>query len=126
MPEFLTTLWNGFTGLFSGIPEGLIAVVVYVGGTLLALWAGYNVVRRMPKLLAIILWTLLFALLVTPTVSEGQNAGIAPALIGMVFGMLIKDKNLILYNGLSMLLVWGISLLVAYCLDSYFKYRRLN
>lgn len=123
VPNFITTVWHGFLSLFDGIPEGLIAVSVYVGGTLIALWAWYNVIRRLPTGLATVLWILMFALLATPTVSEGNNAGLAPALIGLVFGIVTKDKSLMLYNTMSMLLVMGLGLLIAYCVHQYLRNR---
>ena len=121
VPDFLTTMWSGFLSLFDGIPEGVIAVSVYIGGTIIALWAWYNVVRVLPKVLAVTLWVMLFALLATPTVSEGDNAGLAPALIGLVFGVVTKDKTVMLYNMLSMLLVMGLGLLIAYCVNHYLR-----
>lgn len=123
MPDFFTSMWNGFLNLFDGIPEGVIAVSVYIGGTIIALWAWYNVVRIFPRGLAVALWVMLFGLLATPTVSEGDNAGLAPALIGLVFGVVTKDKTVILYNMMSMLLVMGLGLLVAYFVQQYLRNR---
>lgn len=124
MPNVFSQMWQGFLGLFDGIPEGVIAVTVYVGGTLLALWAWYNVVRRLPSGLAVGLWMFLLAMLATPTVSEGPNAGLAPAIIGLVFGVVTKDKSLVIYNLMSMILVFGLGMLVAYLLNLYWLKRR--
>ncbi len=40
-------------------------------------------------------WIIVFAILLTPTVSEGTNASIAPAIFGLIFGVLTKDQALV-------------------------------
>lgn len=119
MLEQITLWWNQFLSLFDGIPEQSIAVTVYIGGTLIALWAWYNVTKRLPSPIGGISWIIVFACLVTPTVSEGDNAGIAPALIGLLFGILTKEQPLILSNLMAIFSVIGIGCLVGYCWSKY-------
>ncbi len=54
--------------------------------------------RRLPTTLGAISWLVVFAILVTPTVSEGPNASVAPAIFGLLFGVLTKDSPLIWSN----------------------------
>ncbi len=115
--------WYQFLGLFDGIPEDNIAVTVYVGGTVLALYCWYSIARRLPSPLGGITWIILFACLATPTVSEGDNAGLAPALIGLIFGILTKEQPLIWSNLASILFVASIGFLIGFC---WSKYRNLK
>jgi MFS superfamily sulfate permease-like transporter len=117
--ESIAAVWNAFLSLFDAIPEDAIAITVYVGGTLLALWAWHNLTRRLPSPLGGILWVMLFAILATPTISEGNNAGIAPAIIGLIFGVLTKEQHLILGNAAAILFVGGLSFLVGFCWSKY-------
>lgn len=115
-------MWTNFLNLFDGIPESTLAVVVYVGGTLLALYAWYGITRRIPSPFGGILWIFAFALLATPTISEGENAGIAPALIGVIFGALTGEKHLITNNIMLILLVMSIGFVVQFC---WIKYKEM-
>ena len=119
MLDSIAQLWNDFLSLFDGIPEDAIAITVYVGGTIVALWAWHQLTRRMPSPLGGILWIIVFALLATPTISEGDNAGLAPALIGLIFGVLTKDNTLIFSNASAILFVAGIGFLIGYCWSKY-------
>ncbi len=117
--SYLVSWWHSFLSLFDNIPEDVIASTVYVGGTLIALWAWYNISKRLPSPIGGISWILLFALLATPTVSEGDNAGLAPAIIGLIFGILTKEEPLIFSNLASILLVAGVGFLIGYFWSKY-------
>ncbi|MFU8927928.1 hypothetical protein [Acinetobacter puyangensis] len=119
MLDQLTVWWHSFLSIFDAIPENSIAVTVYIGGTLIALWAWYGIAKRLPSPFGGISWIILFALLATPTVSEGDNAGIAPAIIGLIFGVLTKEEPLILSNLLYILVVAGLGFFIGYCWSKY-------
>ena len=119
VPEQISALWYNFLSLFDTIPEGVIATTVYVGGTLIALMCWYSIARRLPSPLGGITWIILFACLATPTVSEGSNAELAPALIGLIFGILTKEQPLIWTNLSMIMFVAGMGFLVAYCWSRY-------
>lgn len=119
MLEQMSAWWYSFLSLFDAIPESLLATIVYVGGTLIALWCWYNISRRLPSPLGGITWIILFACLATPTVSEGHNAELAPALIGLIFGILTKEPPLIWSNLALIFFVAGIGFLVGYFWSKY-------
>ena len=119
MPEQITTWWYSFLSLFDGIAEGTIASIVYVGGTLLALWLWYTIARRLPRPLGGITWIILFACLATPTVSQGQNAELAPAIIGLIFGVLTKEQPLVWSNLGLIVFVAGMGFLVGFFWTKY-------
>lgn len=120
----LQSWWYGFLSLFDAIPEDTIAITVYAGGTIVALCCWYSVAKRLPSPLGALTWIILFACLVTPTVSEGENAGLAPALIGMIFGILTKEQNLIWSNLSAILFVAAICFLVMFFWSRYQNQRK--
>ncbi len=65
---------DSFLSMLDSIPEDSIAVTVYLLGSLLILWCWYSIATRLPKLLGGITWMMIFAILLTPTVSEGANS----------------------------------------------------
>ena len=69
---------NGVVTVLDSIPESSIAITVYLGGALIALLCWYGLMKRVPKPFGAIGWLLVFAILLTPTVSAGTNASIAP------------------------------------------------
>lgn len=117
--DVLSQWWDGFLDLFDGIPENTIAITVYVGGTIIALLCWYSIAKRLPSPLGGITWIILFACLATPTISEGENAELAPAIIGVIFGILTKEQTLIWSNLTSILLVASIGFLVGFCWSKY-------
>ncbi|ETR94983.1 putative membrane protein [Acinetobacter lactucae] len=101
------------------IPEGVIALTAYGIGAIIALWCWWRLMRRLPTTLGAISWLVVFAILVTPTVSEGPNASVAPAIFGLLFGVLTKDSPLIWSNLSLILFVVGLGLVIGYCWSKY-------
>lgn len=110
---------NSFLSLLDSIPEDSIAVTVYVLGSIIILWAWYAIAKRLPKPLGGITWIIGFAILLTPTVSEGNNASIAPAIFGLLFGVLTKETALVWSNASLILFVIGLGLVVGYLWSRY-------
>lgn len=110
---------NSFLSLLDSIPEDSIAVTVYVLGSIIILWAWYAIAKRLPKPLGRITWIIGFAILLTPTVSEGNNASIAPAIFGLLFGVLTKETALVWSNASLILFVIGLGLVVGYLWSRY-------
>lgn len=110
---------NSFLSLLDSIPEDSIAVTVYVLGSIIILWAWYAIAKRLPQPLGGITWIIGFAILLTPTVSEGNNASIAPAIFGLLFGVLTKETVLVWSNASLILFVVGLGLVVGYLWSKY-------
>ena len=119
MLETLSGMWNNFLSIFDSIPEDNLAIAVYVFGTLIILWCWYGVVKRLPATLGAILWIIVFAIIATPTVSEGQNAELAPAFFGLLFGVLTKEMSLVWFNASLIVFVIGIGLVIGFCWSKY-------
>ncbi|WP_130802768.1 hypothetical protein [Acinetobacter ihumii] len=119
MLEQLGTIWNSLLSTLDSVPEDSIAVTVYVMGTIIVLWCWYAVAKRLPNLIGGITWIVLFAILATPTVSDGANAEIAPAIFGLLFGILTKEQPLVWANASLILLVTGVGLVIGYLWSKY-------
>ncbi len=101
----------------SSVAEYWLAVTVYVLGSILALWLWHKVVRPLPRPLGGMSWMMVFAILMSPTVTDGPNGQIAPAVIGLLFGVISKNKELILSSLLPMLLVLGCGFIVGFVIQ---------
>ena len=110
---------NGYVAVLDSIPEDSIAIAVYLIGSLIALLCWYGIIKFLPKPIGGMLWIILFAVLLTPTVSEGPNSSIAPAIFGLLFGVLTKDQSLIWINASLILFVIGIGALLGCCWSNY-------
>ncbi|TCM64496.1 hypothetical protein EC844_11755 [Acinetobacter calcoaceticus] len=124
MREQLSGLWENFLNLLDALPEDGLAISVYLIGSIILLWCWYSIVKRISAPVGGILWIVLFALVVTPTISEGPNSEIAPAVFGLLFGVLTKDSVLIWSNLSLISFVMGIGLLLGYCWTKFKAYKQ--
>lgn len=119
VPDFL----NNFLSVFDNIPEYQIAVTVYYGGSVIVLWLWYLIARALPKPLGGMSWILLFAILLAPTISEGVNAQIAPATVGLLVGILTHEDKLIWNNLIPILFVAAMGFFLGYLWNKYQEHR---
>lgn len=122
--NFLLNLWDLFLSVFDGVPEYEIAIGVYIFGALFVLFGWSMVIGKpLPKIFRHSGTIFIFALFFTPTISEGVNATIAPAIFGLLFGLITKEMYLFWVNLASMILVIGLGFIVMYCYQ-YFTDRQ--
>lgn len=107
-------IWSGLIETLDSIPEESIAITVYILGALILLWCWFALAKRLPYPFGSVSWIVLFAILLTPTVSEGPNASIAPAFFGVLFGVLTKQTLLVWVNLSAIFFVIGLGLLIGY------------
>lgn len=117
---------EGFLTYLDSIPEGMIAITVYLLGSIIILSCWYSIATRLPKFIGGMTTIILFALILTPTVSDGYNASIAPAIFGLAFGILTKDSPLIWSNLALIFFVIGILSIVGYSWTKYLEKKPLN
>lgn len=119
MREDQSGIWTQFLSVLDSIPEDSIAITVYVLGTLIILWCWYAIAKRLPSPLGGMTWIVIFAILATPTISEGPNSAVAPAFFGLVFGVLTKNSPIIWSNFSLIAFVIGIGLCAGYFWSKY-------
>ena len=117
--ETITAIWSHILSVLDQFPEENVAIIVYVTGAMIALWCWYRLMLRMPNPIGGILWIIVFAILATPTISEGPNSELAPAIFGLIFGVLTKEHVLIWSNLSLILFVIGTGLLIGFCWSKY-------
>lgn len=93
-----------WTQLVKGVPPDSLPMTAYIGFSIIVLLLWILVVRILPKTLAGISWIILFAILLTPTTSLGTPPDIAPASIGVVYGILLNDNGIV-FNSLLPIMV---------------------
>ena len=91
MLETITAIWSHILSVLDQFPEENVAIIVYVTGAMIALWCWYRLMSRMPNPIGGILWIIVFAILATPTISEGPNSELAPAIFGLIFGIFYSN-----------------------------------
>ena len=123
MLETITSFWSHILSVLDQFPEEYVAIIVYVTGAMIALWCWYRLMSRLPNPIGGILWIVVFALLVTPTISEGPNSALAPAVFGLIFGLVTQEQFLIWTNLSLILFVVGIGLLVGFCWSKYTEHK---
>lgn len=124
--NILLTLWDLFLSIFDGVPEYNIAVGVYVVGALFTLWGWTSLARSFPKVLRHGVTIFIIAFFFAPTISEGVNATLAPAIFGLLFGLITKEMHLFWVNLASIVLTMGLGFLVMYCYNYYLKQRKVT
>ena len=123
MLETITSFWSHVLSVLDQFPEEYVAIIVYVTGAMIALWCWYRLMSRLPNPIGGILWIVVFAILVTPTISEGPNSALAPAVFGLIFGLVTQEQFLIWTNLSLILFVVGIGLLVGFCWSKYTEHK---
>lgn len=111
-------------GFLDNIPEYYLAVTVYLGGSALVLWLWYFIARVLPRPIGGMSWVFVFAILLSPTISEGSNAKIAPAIVGLMFGFLTDEKQLIWSNLIPILFVLALGFFLGYLWNKYQEHRQ--
>lgn len=116
MPDLFAFLDN--------IPEYYLAIAIYLGGSLFVLWLWYFIARALPRPIGGMSWVFLFAVLLSPTITEGTNAKIAPAIVGLMFGFLTDEKHLIWSNLVPILFVSALGFFLGYLWNKYQEYQQ--
>lgn len=101
-------------------PEETIAIAVYGIGAFIILLCWYLMTKPYSKFCSIST-LVLFACFFTPTISEGTNALLSPAIFGLLFGVVTKDQALIWVNSASILFVVGLGLVVGFFLLKFLQ-----
>lgn len=103
--EKVNALVQWWANLVENVPADSLPLYVYIGCSILALLLWVLVTRVIPKPLGGMSWVMLFALLMTPGASLDSSGAIAPASIGVVHSIMMKDFASALANLVPILFV---------------------
>lgn len=94
--EVLARLVFWWIGLTKDIDPNLLAIYVYVGGSMMVLGILYFALKMLPKSLAGVLWFCSAAVLLTPGSTSEASGGVAPAIMGVLHALLMGNTKVAL------------------------------
>ena len=97
------TIW--WSQLVKDVPPADLPMYAYLGGAIIVLILWILVARILPKPLGGMSWMILFAVLLAPGTALGDPSVIAPASIGVVYAIMMKDTAGAITNMLPILVV---------------------
>lgn len=105
-------IWWG--QLVKDVPPADLPMYAYLGGVVIVLVLWLLVARMLPRPLGGMSWMLLFAVLLAPGTTLGDPSVIAPASIGVVYAIMMKDVAGAVANMLPILVVLVVGLFVGF------------
>ena len=112
--DFLSDLTIWWSHLVADVPPEQLPLYAYVGFSVLVLLLWLLVVRVLPRPFGGMSWLALCAVLLTPSMALGDSGEIAPASIGVVYGVLMKDSAAALAHLLPILVVFSVGLILGF------------
>lgn len=107
----LTIRWSH---LVANAPPEMLPLYAYVGFSVIVLLLWLFIVKVLPSPLGGMSWLAVFAVLLTPSTAAGESGDIAPASIGVVYGILMKDPGLAMRSLLPILIVFSFGLVLGF------------
>ena len=105
-------IWWG--QLVKDVPPADLPMYAYLGGVIIVLVLWLLVARMLPRPLGGMSWMMLFAVLLAPGTTLGDPSVIAPASIGVVYAIMMKDMAGAVANMLPILVVLVVGLFVGF------------
>lgn len=106
------TIWWG--QLVKDVPPADLPMYAYLGGVIIVLVLWLLVARMLPRPLGGMCWMMLFAVLLAPGTAIGDPSVIAPASIGVVYAIMMKDTTGAITGMLPILVVLVVGLFVGF------------
>lgn len=106
------TIWWG--QLVKDVPPADLPMYAYLGGVIIVLALWLLVARMLPRPLGGMSWMMLFAVLLAPGTAIGDPSVIAPASIGVVYAIMMKDTTGAITSMLPILVVLVVGLFVGF------------
>ena len=100
--------------MVKNVPPADLPMYAYLGGTIIVLLLWILVARVLPKPLGGMIWMVIFAVLLAPGTALGEQGEIAPASIGVIYALLMKDTASAVSNSLPILVVLVVGLFIGF------------
>ena len=110
----LSRLTNWWGQAVSGVSPDMLPLYAYVGFSVIVLLLWLFIVRILPRPLGGMSWLFVFAVLLTPTMASNNTGDVAPASIGVIYALLMKEPALALANVLPILVVFAAGLFLGF------------
>ena len=112
--DYLSDLIIWWSHMVADVPPEQLPLYAYVGFSVVVLLLWLLVVRVLPRPFGGMSWLALCAVLLTPSMALGDSGEIAPASIGVVYGVLMKDSASALGHLLPILVVFSVGLILGF------------
>ena len=106
------TIW--WSNLVADVSPDMLPIYAYVGFSAIVLLLWLFIVRVLPSPLGGMSWLALFSILLAPGSAAGNTGEIAPASIGVIYGILMKEPGLALRSLLPILVVFSVGLVLGF------------
>ncbi len=97
-----------------GVPPADLPMYAYIGGTVIVLLLWLLVARMLPRPLGGMSWMILFAVLLAPGTALSDPGQLAPASIGVVYALMMKDTAAAISSALPILVVLVVGLFIGF------------
>ena len=114
LSEILGEIVIWWSQMVKNVPPADLPMYAYLGGTLIVLVLWILVARILPKPIGGMSWMVLFAVLLAPGSALGEQGEIAPASIGVVYAIMMKDTASAISNALPILIVLVVGLFIGF------------
>lgn len=106
------TIW--WSNLVADVPPDMLPIYAYVGFSVVVLLLWLFIVRVLPSPLGGMSWLAVFSILLAPGSAAGDTGEIAPASIGVIYGILMKDPGAAMRSLLPILVVFSVGLALGF------------
>lgn len=100
--------------MVKGVPPADLPTYAYIGGVIVVLALWILVARMLPKPLGGMSWVVLFAVLLAPGTALGDPSLFAPASIGVVYAVMMKDTATAVSSLIPILVVLVLGLFIGF------------
>ncbi len=107
----LTIWWSNFV---ADVPPDMLPLYAYVGFSVIVLLLWLLVVRVLPSPIGGMSWLAVFSILLAPGSAAGNTGEVAPASIGVIYGILMKEPGLAMRSLLPILVVFSVGLVLGF------------
>ncbi|MGM8886743.1 hypothetical protein ACS8FD_12460 [Psychrobacter sp. 1U2] len=114
LSEILGEIVIWWSQMVKNVPPADLPMYAYLGGTVIVLLLWILVARIMPKPLGGMSWMVIFAVLLAPGTALGEQGEIAPASIGVVYALMMKDTASAVSSALPILVVLVVGLFIGF------------
>ncbi|WP_227430793.1 hypothetical protein [Psychrobacter sp. I-STPA6b] len=112
--DWLSDVTIRWSHLVQDVPPEMLPMYAYVGFSVVVLILWLLVARVLPRPFGGMSWIAVFAVLLTPGMALGDSGEVAPASMGVVYGILMKDMGLALSSLIPILVVFSVGLALGF------------
>ncbi|WP_227526051.1 hypothetical protein [Psychrobacter sp. FDAARGOS_221] len=107
----LTIWWSNFV---ADVPPDMLPMYAYIGFSIVVLLLWLFVVKVLPSPIGGMSWLAVFSVLMAPGSAAGDSGDIAPASIGVIYGILMKEPGMAMRSLLPILVVFSVGLVLGF------------